>query len=455
MAQPAPWTAQYEPGVPTSVPVPPGTFHGILEAAASGAPTLPALEFYGRRQSFADLAAAVERVAATLRQQPGFGPGARVLLDLPNGCHLVQAVLGTLKAGGVLVPVGGLDPSARARVVASTQPVAAFVAADRAAGVAPDLDPVACPLIVADPVTDLPAMLRLLARARRRPPPLPTAATRWQDWLPRKVPPGELGDPPPAGAPALAMPTADGQHCATYSHRQLVAGATLIRAWLTDAFLGDETWLVLADLASPLGLAAIVGTALGMRAQVVLLPRWTGQDALDALRYVRPSYVLCDADTVRRLVAEPNLSRLGLESTRAIVVGEPLHESVARAFTEATGDDLCVGYAPEGMAGLATCNPINGRRVAGSIGLPLPGVAARVTAPDGRHTRVDETGVLELAGPHGPPGWLRTGLLARLDAQGFVHAAGLPGRPDRPISKVTREADSVPREADSVTLGRS
>jgi long-chain acyl-CoA synthetase len=233
----------------------------------------------------------------------------------------------------------------------------------------------------------------------------------------------------PDTAPAVALPGPDGTDRVAFSHRQLVAGATLVRAWFTDAFLGDETWLVLADLTSPLALAAILGTALGTRAQVVLLPRWTGQDVLDALRFIRPSYVLCDGDTVQALVNEPAVIHLALHHTRAILVGEPLHPSVSRAFAEATGQELCVGYAPEGMAGLATCNPVNGRRLPGSIGLPLPNVAARVTGPDGRPARGGETGVLELAGPHGPPGWLRTGLLARLDADGFVHPAGPAGRP--------------------------
>lgn len=423
----APWTAQYEPGVPATASLPEGPFHHIVEAAAGGAPTFPALEFYGRRLSYAELDAAAGAVAGRLVQTPGFFRGARVLVDLPNGLPLVKAVLGAWKAGAIVVPSGGLLPEARRRVAEGACTL--VTTADRADQWAPVLSTLRSPCVVADLCHDLPPVLRLIHRAsrfRRAPTPL-TGAVPWREWGLRQAPSRLPDEPVAADAAALALPGPDGADRAVFSHRQLVAGASVLRAWLTDVFLGDETWLVLAEVASPLGLTAVLGTALGMRAQVVLLPRWTGQDALDALRYVRPSYALCDAATVQSLVATPELSRLSLDHTRAILVGEPLHASVVRAFAESTGVDLCVGYAPEGMAGLATCNLVNGRRIPGSIGLPLPGVSARTTGPDGWPTRDGETGVLELSGPHSAPGWLRTGLLARMDAQGYVHATGLPG----------------------------
>jgi long-chain acyl-CoA synthetase len=216
-----------------------------------------------------------------------------------------------------------------------------------------------------------------------------------------------------------------------------VAAAAALSLWLTDAVAGDENWLLLADLGSPVGFTTALGTALGMRARVELVPRRTGRDTLDALRYTRPAYVLVDAATLGRLVAEPGLEQADLSAIRAILVAEPLASGVARAFEEATGTRLCLGYAPPGLAGLAVCNPINGRRVGGSLGIPLPGVEARVVGPDGRPTGAGEAGALELRAPFGPDDWLRPGLTARQDGAGYLHACetgrgDVPARPGRP-----------------------
>ena len=84
--------------------------------------------------------------------------------------------------------------------------------------------------------------------------------------------------------------------------------------------------------------------------------------------------------------------------------------ATAAAFEAATGLELCQGFAPPGTAGLATCNPINGKRVAGSVGLPMPGVDLRLGQG------------LELAGPNlACDGWLAAARRARVDEAGFLY----------------------------------
>jgi malonyl-CoA/methylmalonyl-CoA synthetase len=90
--------------------------------------------------------------------------------------------------------------------------------------------------------------------------------------------------------------------------------------------------------------------------------------------------------------------------------------------------------------GMNTSNPLHGARRAGTVGLPLPGVAVRVCGNDGRTLGVDEVGVLQVRGANvftgywklpeqtaqdfTPDGFFSTGDLAVIDQQGYVSIVG-------------------------------
>ena len=91
-------------------------------------------------------------------------------------------------------------------------------------------------------------------------------------------------------------------------------------------------------------------------------------------------------------------------------------------------------YGSTETCGAITMNWPTGARVAGSCGLPVPGLAVRLTDPEtGRDVPVGAEGEVWVSGPslmlgyHGQPevteealrdGWYRTGDLARRDRHG-------------------------------------
>ncbi|HEX6910409.1 MAG TPA: amino acid adenylation domain-containing protein, partial [Longimicrobium sp.] len=81
--------------------------HALFEARAQGTPDAVALVHEGGALTCAELDARANRLAHHLRRL-GVGPEARVAVCLEWGPELVVALLATLKAGGVYVP---LDPS--------------------------------------------------------------------------------------------------------------------------------------------------------------------------------------------------------------------------------------------------------------------------------------------------------------------------------------------------------
>ena len=80
----------------------------VLEKAAERFGSKPALEFMGKRTSYAELEALANRAAAGF-QKLGVGPGVHVGLFLPNTPHYIIAFFGVLKAGGTVVNYSPLD----------------------------------------------------------------------------------------------------------------------------------------------------------------------------------------------------------------------------------------------------------------------------------------------------------------------------------------------------------
>ncbi|SFK34476.1 AMP-binding protein [Geodermatophilus ruber] len=76
----------------------------LVRAAARDRPDAPAVVTGGRRLSWAELDAEVDRAAAGY-VAAGLEPGERVAVQLPNGVDWLGAVLGALRAGLVVVPV--------------------------------------------------------------------------------------------------------------------------------------------------------------------------------------------------------------------------------------------------------------------------------------------------------------------------------------------------------------
>jgi malonyl-CoA/methylmalonyl-CoA synthetase len=117
----------------------------------------------------------------------------------------------------------------------------------------------------------------------------------------------------------------------------------------------------------------------------------------------------------------------------------PLLEETFLGFEVRTGHRILERY---GMTetGMNTSNPLNGDRRAGTVGLPLPRVEARIAGEGGQILPVGETGVLEVRGPNvfkgywqmpektreefRDDGFFITGDVAKIDADGYVTIVG-------------------------------
>lgn len=101
-----------------------------------------------------------------------------------------------------------------------------------------------------------------------------------------------------------------------------------------------------------------------------------------------------------RLAADPQLTREAAAGMRLFVSGSaPLLDATFDAFEARTGHRILERY---GMteAGMICSNPYDGERIAGTVGYPLPGIAARVADEAGAALPRGTPGVLEIKGPN-------------------------------------------------------
>jgi malonyl-CoA/methylmalonyl-CoA synthetase len=154
----------------------------------------------------------------------------------------------------------------------------------------------------------------------------------------------------------------------------------------------------------------------------------------------------------------------------------PLAVETQQEFFRRTGHVILERYGMTETL-INTSNPYDGPRVPGSVGPALPGIAVRVTNRDSGavEQQADVIGTLEIAGPNvfagywrdpektraefTADGWFKTGDLARIDRNGYVHIAGrvkdliISGGCNVYPREVESELDALPGVAESAVFG--
>jgi long-chain acyl-CoA synthetase len=224
---------------------------------------------------------------------------------------------------------------------------------------------------------------------------------------------------------------------AQLTHANLVANAYQMRLWLPDATSGREATLAVLPLFHVYGLTLCLLTTVLLAGRLVLLPRFDLDLVFDAITEERPTLFPGVPPIYQTMLDAPRLRRVDLRSIRACVSGAMrLPVDTQERFERVTGGRLVEGYGTTEASPATHCNPIHGRRKPGSVGLPLTGTGARIVDPDdpSRVVPVGEPGELAVKGPQVfagywrrddseqpllADGWLLTGDIAVMDADGF------------------------------------
>lgn len=374
-----------------------------------------------RTVTFGEVARDAAALAAGLRQL-GIRRGDRVALFLPNGAPTLVGLLGTWRAGAAVVPI---NPSCREAEVE-------HILADADAR-----------LVLAGggqwPIVEaLPGHPPLVVAA----PSAPAAIVRLDD-LPAAhdgaAPPG-----PTAGGDDLALlPYSSGTtgrpKAVMLTHRNLVA--TLVQFGAALAAGPRDLPINFLPLSHIYGLM-VAGVALAAGAAQVLLERYDLDHVLELIVGRRATMLFAVPPVIAALAERNGLEQHDLSSLRFVNTGAaPQSPEVLRRVAERSGVPVITGYGLTEAAPVAhtPVEPLHIRP--GTVGVPVNDTEVRVV-DDTAGTRTllaGEVGELVVRGPqvmrgylNAPEataaalraGWLYTGDLATLDADGFVSIVG-------------------------------
>jgi len=141
-----------------------------------------------------------------------------------------------------------------------------------------------------------------------------------------------------------------------------------------------------------------------------------------------------------RLLALPEFDMQACQGMRLFISGSaPLLTETFEQFQRRTGHTILERYGLTETI-MNTSNPLEGPRVFGSVGLPLPGVEVRIAGPDDQPLAAGAVGEILVRGLNvfagywrrpetstacfTPDGFFRTGDLGRFDAQDYVSIVG-------------------------------
>ena len=422
-------------------------------AASIADPAATAIETpEGTRLTYADLETRTAQIANALTAL-GVTPGDRVAAQVGKSVTAILLYLGTLRAGGVFLPLNtGYTPAEIDYFIGDATPRVFVCDPARAEALTPAATRAGATLVTLD--TEGGGSLAEAAA---------TAPTRFET-VPR------------AGTDLAALLYTSGttgrSKGAMLTHDNLVSNAlTLIETW---RFTAADTLLHALPIFHTHGLFVATNVALFSGARMIFLPAF---DATRILALMPQATVLMGVPTFYvRLLDAPGLTRAATAGMRLFVSGSaPLLTETHRAFAERTGHAILERY---GMTetNITTSNPYDGARIAGTVGLPLPGIETVVTDPEtGTPLAPGEIGMLEVRGPNvfkgywqmpdktaaelRPNGFFITGDLARIDDRGYVHIVGrgkdliITGGYNVYPKEVETEIDALPGVVESAVIG--
>lgn len=297
----------------------------------------------GAEISYGALEASATRVAARLIAE-GVQPGDRVALQAEKSAEVIMVYLGVLMAGAVFVPLNAAYTKSEIDYFLKDAEPKVFI-------------------------TDPPAWVRDAAiRA-----PLARAVPR------------EGGD---LASLIYTSGTTGRSKGAMLSHRNLAENALALHAaW---GFTASDVLLHALPVFHVHGLFVALHCALLSGAPMIWLPKFTDAEVLAGLK--RATVMMGVPTFYTRLLANPAFTREAAANVRVFISGSaPLLPSTFAEFEERTGQRILERYGMS-EAVIITTNPLQGDRIGGSVGFPLPGVELRIGGGE-------ETGVIQIRGP--------------------------------------------------------
>jgi long-chain acyl-CoA synthetase len=369
------------------------------------------LAFEGREWTNVEQQRAANRFAHAL-QRLGLRPGDRVVVLLPNCPEVLQAYAGILKAGGVIVPVVFLlGPDEVRHILADSEAKVVITAPE-----------------FLDKIAGWTGSAVLVGGG----PGWPS----WDELVAGEVDTFAMVDRRDDDLAVILYTagTTGRPKGVALSHANLAANA---RAAASLYELDRTKWsLMVLPLSHSYGLTVMnAGSILGTKG---VLLRWFNPEAvLTTIQHYRVESMAAVPTMLVYLLHYPDAGRFDTSSMRSWGSGAaPLPLEIVAPFEQTFGGRILEGYGLTEASPVVSAHRFSGVRKLGSVGQPIPGVEVAIlddtdrALPAGEVGEVCVRGANVMQGYYGLAeetartlrnGWLHTGDMGRLDADGYLY----------------------------------
>lgn len=443
-----PWLQHYPPGTPPNIALDSReTLASMFERACTQFAQRPAFHSFGTTLTYAELERRSRQFAAFL-QTRGFRKGDRIALMMPNILQYPIALYGALRAGLAVVNTNPLyTPRELAHQLKDSQAAGIVVLENFAHVVEQVRGEVPLRTIV---TTQLGDMLHFPRRIVTN-----WAVRRWKKLVPEFHLEGALSFPTALEIGATSKLHTPGVHAedlafiqytggttgvakgAMLTHRNVAANleqlTTLWRGFIVE---GQEVVITPLPLYHIFSLTCncLLFTKLGGLNVLIANPRDIPAFIAELKHW--PFTFMSGVNTLyKALLDQPAFQQLDFSRLKlGFAGGMALHASVADRWVKITKQPLVEGYGLTEASPVVACNPPSMPQI-GTVGIPLPSTEISIRDGD-REVDTDEPGELCVRGPQvmkgywqndeetattlDAQGWLRTGDVGVLDADGFL-----------------------------------
>jgi long-chain acyl-CoA synthetase len=417
----------------------------LLRAAVAQFGGCPAMDFLGRRWMYWQLGALVDRATRGL-QDLGVGPGVKVGLCLPNTPYYVVLYYAVLRAGGTVVNYNPLyverelthqirDSGTTIMAVMDLEAVYRRVANVAAGAGLRRL--IVCPMTGILPPAK--AMLfRLFKRRDRARIAMGGLHVSFADIVGNPAPASPVTiDPADLAVLQYTGGTTGVPKGVMLSHANLAANAYQARVHWRAARPGHERVLAVLPFFHVFAMTSVLNYAIGLAAEIVMLPRFELTAMLKAITRRRVTIVNAVPTIYTAVNAAAAAGKVDLGSlVFSVSGGAPLPPEVREQFVKLTGCKLVEGYGLSEASPVVSCNPPDGLVKPGSAGVAMVDTVIEIRDPDSGQLRATgERGEVCVRGPQVMGGYwqrpddtaavfvdgaLRTGDIGYLDEDGYL-----------------------------------
>ncbi|ODU46744.1 AMP-binding protein [uncultured Aquimonas sp.] len=452
MSASRPWLAQYPKGVPAEIDLEQyRNIVSVLEDSCDKYRSKPAFENMGKVISYDELDRLSYQFACHLLLDLKLKKGDRVAIMMPNLLQYPVAIFGVLRAGLTVVNTNPLYTARELKHQLNDSGAVAIVVVENFANVVQEV-------IKDTPVKHVftTAVGDMLGFPKR------LIVNFVLKYLRKAVPdyslPGAVSfvDAVNAGA-GKKLPTIDiapsdiaflqytggttgVSKGAMLTHRNLVANMQQSSAWLgTNVKLGEEEIITALPLYHIFALTAncLVFIKFGGLNHLITNPR-DMPGFVKTLSGIRFTAITGVNTLFNGLLNTPGFDKLDFSRLHLTLGGGmAVQRAVAERWKKVTGVTLVEAYGLTETSPAACINPMDLKDFNGAIGLPVPSTEACVQDEEGKILPIGDVGELCIRGPQvmagywqrpeetakvlTADGWLKTGDMAKMDAQGYCY----------------------------------